>query len=230
MRCEKCGEYIPEGLGIEQCVCGSELSQDTSSIEKENVLPTNESKTIGQQKTRIITELLTQRQEAQINDHIDRSTIGVFKKNLIWVILVIIAFLRFALRGNTMVFSMIFLICFVVMALSLIAIFIYSMREISVLKKDLKEKKAIVLSAKVSSIKELKGGGKKGYEYEIYLEKNEANIEKVHFFPDNCLEIKKGNYIKLTLTPNAHFVLSAKLDIKSSLRQTRYDRQYEAYE
>ena len=226
MRCKECGKYIPEGLRMEQCFCGAELPKDTPLIEKENVLPTNESKTIERKKTQITTKLLAKGQEMQINDRIDLLKVDIFKKNLIWVIVTIIAFLRFAIRGNTTIVTMIFLIWFVIMVILLIAMFSSSIKNISRLKKDLEEKKVIILSAKVSSIEELKGGGKKGYEYEIYLEKNEANIKKVYFFPDSLSEIENGNCIKLTLTPNAHFVLSAERDFKSSLdfKQARYDR------
>ena len=221
MRCKQCGQYIPEGLGMTQCFCGAELPKETSLIEKENELITNENNAI-EEKTQIATELLTKKQEEQINESIDRGIITIFKKNFIWVIAMIIAFFRFVFRENTAAVTMILLICFVVMALSLVAIFIYSMRKISRLKKDLKEKKAIILSAKVSSIEELKGGVKK--EYEVFLEENEANIEKVRFFHDNFSEVKKGNYIKLIVTPNAHFVLSAELDANSSFKLRRYDR------
>ena len=228
MRCKQCGEYIPEGLGLSQCFCGAELSKETLSIDKENDLTENKSKAI-EQKAQIVTKSLTQKQKEQIDYRIDRLTAGVFKKNLIWVIATIIAFfrfLRFAIGGNTTNVAMLLLICFLVMAIFLIFIFIYSIKNIHKLKKDLEGKKAIVLSAEISSIEELKGGGKKGYEYEIYLEKNEANIEKVHFFSDNSFEFEKGDHIKLTLTPNAHFVLAAERNVKPSFKRERYDKSY----
>ena len=223
MRCEKCGKYIPEGLGMEQCFCGAELPKDAQKIEKENELPANESKAI-KQKTQIITKLLIQEQKEQINNHIDSVKSGIIKKSLIWIILtIIVSFIRFVLRGGSAAATISLLICFVIIVLSLIAIFIYSVQKTSKLKKDLKEKKAIILSARVSSIEKLKGSGGKKYEYEIYLDENEANIEKVHFFPDNSSEFKTGDLIKLTLTPNAHFLLSVELYVK----RRQYERKYE---
>jgi len=225
MRCKQCEQYIPEGLGMNQCFCGAELPKETSPIEQEKELISNESNTI-EEKTQMVTELLTKKQEEQINEGIDRGIIAIFKMGAIWLIAIIVSFIRLAFRHDT-TFAVIFfnstlgILLFIIIG---VVLFIYATRNSKFfeLKKDLKEKKAIILSAKVSSIEELKGGVKK--EYEVFLEKNEANIEKVRFFHDNFSEVKKGNYIKLIVTPNAHFVLSAELDVNSSFKLRRYDR------
>jgi len=228
MRCKQCDQYIPEGLGIKQCSCGAELPEKKLPNEKENVLPVNESQVterkVIERNTKIVTTLLTSEQKTQIIDHINRIKSGIFKKSFIWIILAIIMLLRFILKDDATIFAVIQLICFVAMVVAVIAIFILSKREISRLQEDLIEKKTIAFSVKVSETKEfkVKRDGKKKSDYEIHLEKNEVNIEKVYFYPDKISAIEKGDRIKLTLTPNAHFVLSAELDI----RKNRTDKWY----
>ena len=224
MRCKQCGEYIPEGLGINQCFCGAELPKDTSPIEKENELITNESNAI-EKRTQIVTESLTKKQEEKLNKCIEQEEKVLLIVGASFFVIIVLMFIpiyrwRGADLGGVSVMEFFGFIPTTLFLIIFYAVmFVYPIRKFVKLKKDLKEKQAITISTKVLSIE---GNDKKGYK--VFFEENEANIQKVHFYYNELPDIKEGDSIKLTLTPNAHFVLSTELNIKSSFKRIRYDR------
>ena len=229
MRCKECGKYIPEGLGMERCFCGAELPQDILPIEEEKDLIENEINVIEEKTQTFFTELLTKKQIEQIENRIEQEQKGFIPLCVTFLIMVGVTFIPLHSRrghdlGGTTVMDF---FGFVPTSLFLITIgvimFLNSARLFFKLKKDLKEKQAITLLTKVLNIE---GNDKKGYK--VFFEKNEANIQKVHFFYNELPEIKEGDSIKLTLTPNAHFVLSTESNVKHSFRRKQYDRQYDA--
>ncbi|MDR0232487.1 MAG: hypothetical protein LBI82_10265 [Dysgonamonadaceae bacterium] len=219
MRCKQCGQYIPEGLEIKQCFCGFELQED--SFQVENELITNESKTV-EEKVQIKTELLTRKQKERVNGRIEQEQKGLLAIGCFYVIMIIVTFIPlYSRRGRDLgglsameFFGYIPTTLFLIIVGAIIFFFTIRWTKYFKLKKDLEEKQSITILTKVSYIS---GDAKKGYE--VFLEKNEANIPKVFFEFYEFPQIKKGDFVELTLTPNAHLVLSIVLDAKPTLKR-----------
>lgn len=77
------------------------------------------------------------------------------------------------------------------------------------LKKDLIEKKTISLTTKVKNIKKLKGDSEEIYD--VYIEKNSAELNKIRYLKSEFPNLEKDNSISITLTANAKFVLETKI-------------------
>jgi hypothetical protein len=82
------------------------------------------------------------------------------------------------------------------------------------LKKDLISGVILTFETKIIRIRELAGDAEK--EYDVYLEQNDANLEKLNYLISEFPNIKAGDFIRVTLTQNAKFVLSTeKLNIRN---------------
>jgi hypothetical protein len=77
MRCKQCGQYIPEGLGIKQCACGTELIEDNCQIEKENGMVTNENNMAEEKTQKAVKKKLTPEEKKKRRNASIGAVVGV---------------------------------------------------------------------------------------------------------------------------------------------------------
>lgn len=219
MRCHQCNEYIPENLGIKNCIkCDAEL--------KDEVNTNNENPCVLQteQIVEIKYEDLTKEQEALLKERLERGVKSLLHGSLVWMFLIIATIIPLkyiptrkaqAVQGieANQSFAEYFGIFPTLIFLLIWGIFIYSLvlhySKFFKLQKDLRERKIITVVSKIANIQELKGDEEK--EYNVFLEKNKANINKIRLLISELPNICKGDTVKVTLTKNAHSVLSTEI-------------------
>ena len=220
MRCHLCNEYIPENLGIEDCIkCGVKLKKNEKVTTEEvtSVVPREKS---AEQNFKE----LTNEQRLVIQEHLDKSIKSLFKASLLWIFAIILIIIpikfipsrkAYKIQGVDGVqsfaeyFGFIPTLLFVLIGGLVFYIPTLIHSKFFSLRKDLKEKEGVTLVSKIIDIKELKGDSER--EYNVFLEKNNTNIKKINFLISEFPNIRKGDTIKVILTKNAHLVLSTEI-------------------
>lgn len=219
MRCQQCNEYIPENLGIKNCIrCDIEL--------REEVDAKNEISSAPQTQQTIETKLqeLTKEQEVLVEERLNKGLKSLLYASILWIFFVLLTLIPIkfiptrkaqAIQGfeANQAFAEYFGIIPTFIILFILGVFIFTLvlrhSKFLNLKKDLKEKKSITIISKIANIRELKGDREK--EYDVFLEKNTENLKKLNFLKSEFPDIRKGDIIKVTFTKNAHCVMSTEI-------------------
>jgi len=219
MRCKKCNEYIPVGLGITHCVkCGADLSEEDTVVEESPLITEIEA------EAGPMYDDLTKEQEFQIQQRLHKSVKRLLNASVLWTVIIIVVLipLRFipsrnaeGIQGMNTSLSFAEYMGFLptLFFLLIIGILIYGLvlshSRFFGLRKDLKGKETITFTARVAGVRELKGDDEK--EYDVFLEKNLGRLKKLNYLLSEFPDVKKGDTIKVTLSLNAHFVLTTEI-------------------
>lgn len=225
MRCEKCEQYVPEGLEIKNCPnCGTEI------IEKSNITETIINSSLNDKPNLLSNQdikksKLSKDQIAKIEDRIEKGKNRFIFVSIIMALLIIVSFFipvgflpsrrSYRLRDldKSLTLSQLIGIVPTLIFLTLIGFlfFVVVLRHTKYfkLKKDLIDGNILTFETKIIRIRELAGDAEK--EYDVYLEKNDASLEKLNYLISEFPNLRKGDSIRVTLTQNAKFVLSTEI-------------------
>lgn len=235
MRCEKCKQYVPEGLGIKNCPnCGFEITENSNVLETTNSdTKTDKPNSLSEQINKRTKESkLTKDQIARIENRINKGRNRLIIVSIIMTLLIIASFIipvgflpskrsyRLYDMDKSLTLSQSIGILPTLILLTILGclFFIIVLRHTKYfkLKKDLIDGVILTFETKINRIRELAGDAEK--EYDVYLEQNDANLDKLNYLISEFPNIQAGDFIRVTLTQNAKFVLSTeKLNIRNRL-------------
>ena len=220
MRCSRCNGYIPEGLRVKECPsCGNEVKEEAliesiKIIEENSILDDKITKIPLIEKS-----VLTKEQEEILEEKLEKGLKKILIGSLILLFIITASFIIPArlipsrgsyidIGNDTLADVMgVFptLIYVAIMALVLFSAIIKHSKFFKI-KKDLKMRNVTSFEAKVTHIRELAGDDEK--EYDVYVETNEAGIQKLNYLISEFPDLNIGDNIKITIANVSQVVLS----------------------
>ncbi len=225
MRCIKCKHYIPDGAGFEKCPeCGFPIGAKLT-IEQKKIIIEEKNKATNLQSQLTLKKTkearLTRDEKLKLEKRIEKGRNRLIFVCFIMIVLTIAVFLipigflpskkGFLIndsdRNLTFVQSIGFIKTVIILLILGCLFFVAVLHHTKYfkLKKDLIIGITLTFDTKIIRIRELAGDAEK--EYDVYLEQNIANINKLNYLISEFPNIQVGDMIKVTMTKNAHFVV-----------------------